>query len=411
MTRKIALPTFLLAAVLCAVWFAAGEKPSEEAVSLREQLIHAATSADAVYYYPEAIDSNQYEGAITDATYVAEICALLRQITAADDVEWPVQEEQYILSDASFMLLSGHDSADLTTTDGLSRTPRYYIQTDRDQGRSLLFVHNGSKRYENADYQLVGTLPFTGLDYTMAQDKRLQHAGLDGSKYENLTLTVEGDTWSARLQTGAAQPSGDGHSNIPYMLFGPNHALLEEGSVNCDETTAELRSFALREVDDVLGYPGFCFETQTWGGRVSRYYAVTGDGAVPAGMSHSFPRSDADDHSIDLDGDGRSEMVCNAQFNADGAQRVYIYRWNAQDSVFPVQTGSVSWEKAVPEKAEAASHGGAINRGELYHAADNTVELTWLDEASGGGETVILPLTPEIIEWQSGESARDFVCG
>ena len=215
------------------------------------------------------------------------------------------------------------------------------------------------------------------------------------SPYENLTLTAAGEQWSARLQTGTAQPSGNGHSSIPYALLGPNDVLLEEDSVNCDETTAELRSFALREVDNVLGYHGFCFETQTWGGRITRYYAVTENGTVPAGMSHSLPRSDADDYSIDFDGDGRSELVCNAQFDADGVQRVYIYRW----------------EKVVPEEADTASHGGAVNRGELYHAADSTVELIWRDETSGSNKTALLPLTPEIIVWQSGEAAQDFVCG
>lgn len=210
------------------------------------------------------------------------------------------------------------------------------------------------------------------------------------SPYENLTITVAGEQWSARLQTGTAQPSGDGHSSVPYMLFGPNDVLLEEDSVNCDETTAELCSVALREADDVLGYPGFCFEQQTWGGRITRYYAVTEGGAVPAGMSHSLPGSDADDHSVDFDGDGRSELVCNVQFNADGVQKVYIYRWNGQDTDFPVQAGSISWEKAIPEAASAASRGGAINRGELYHAADNTVELIWRDETTGSAETARL---------------------
>ena len=49
MKRKIALPIFLLAAVLCAVWsFIEAKQPTP--ASLREQLISALDSADAVYF-------------------------------------------------------------------------------------------------------------------------------------------------------------------------------------------------------------------------------------------------------------------------------------------------------------------------------------------------------------------------
>ena len=51
MKRKIALPVFLLAAILCAVWsFIEAEQPAS--ASLREQLIDALDSTDAVYFEP-----------------------------------------------------------------------------------------------------------------------------------------------------------------------------------------------------------------------------------------------------------------------------------------------------------------------------------------------------------------------
>lgn len=159
----------------------AEEKPLDEA-SLREQLINALDSADAVYFEPYKLDSNQSEGPVTDAKYVDEICSLLRQIEPANDVEWPAKEERFILSNASFMLLSGHDAEDLATADYATMTPRYYILTDRDNERTLIFVHNGGKSYGNENYQLIGKLPFTGLDYTIAMDRRLQ-------EHNNLALT------------------------------------------------------------------------------------------------------------------------------------------------------------------------------------------------------------------------------
>ena len=159
----------------------AEEKPLDEA-SLREQLINALDSADAVYFEPYKLDSNQSEGPVTDAKYVDEICSLLRQIEPANDVEWPAKEERFILSNASFMLLSGHDAEDLAMADCATMTPRYYILTDRDNERTLIFVHNGGKSYGNENYQLIGKLPFTGLDYTIAMDRRLQ-------EHNNLALT------------------------------------------------------------------------------------------------------------------------------------------------------------------------------------------------------------------------------
>jgi len=84
MSRKLALPVFLLAAVLCAVWsFIEAKQPTP--ASLREQLISALDSADAVYFEPDSLESNQPEGPVTDAKYVEEICALLRRIEPADE--------------------------------------------------------------------------------------------------------------------------------------------------------------------------------------------------------------------------------------------------------------------------------------------------------------------------------------
>ena len=173
MSRKLALPVFLLAAVLCAVWsFIEAKQPTP--VSLRKQLIDALDSVDAVSFQPDRLDSNHAEGIVTDAKYVEEICALLRRIEPAEGVAWPAGEEQYHFSKASFVLLSGHGSEELTTADGTAETPRCYILNDRDRDRTLLFVHNGSRSYENKDFRLIGALPFTGLDYTIAMDQKLQ---------------------------------------------------------------------------------------------------------------------------------------------------------------------------------------------------------------------------------------------
>ena len=57
MKRKLAVPVFLLAAVLCAVWsFIEAKQPTP--ASLRKQLIDALDSVDAVSVQPDRHDSN-----------------------------------------------------------------------------------------------------------------------------------------------------------------------------------------------------------------------------------------------------------------------------------------------------------------------------------------------------------------
>ena len=223
----------------------AEEKPLDEA-SLREQLINALDSADAVYFEPYKLDSNQSEGPVTDAKYVDEICSLLRQIEPANDVEWPAKEERFILSNASFMLLSGHDAEDLATADCVTMTPRYYILTDRDNERTLIFVHNGGKSYGNENYQLIGKLPFTGLDYTIAMDRRLQ-------EHNNLALTGRGGGQAVILMPFAP----DAASTTGYAAY---DALLAEISGLRRSGASDVQtdfSHDLLSVNDYYQTPGW----------------------------------------------------------------------------------------------------------------------------------------------------------
>lgn len=71
--------------------------------------------------------------------------------------------------------------------------------------------------------------------------------------------------------------------------------------------------------------PGFSFERRTWGGRITSYYAVTENSVLLAGVSHSGP-FDADDHCADIDGDGRSELICNSSGSADGRMMPSVFR-------------------------------------------------------------------------------------
>ena len=261
----------------------AEEKPLDEA-SLREQLINALDSADAVYFEPYKLDSNQSEGPVTDAKYVDEICSLLRQIEPANDVEWPAKEERFILSNASFMLLSGHDAEDLATADYVTMTPRYYILTDRDNERTLIFVHNGGKSYGNENYQLIGKLPFTGLDYTIAMDRRLQ-------EHNNLALTGRG-----------------GGQAVILMPFAPD-AASATGYAAYDALLAEIADLRRSGASDVQ--TDFSHDLLS----VNDYYQT------PGWLLR------------DLDGDGTSELLLGADWVNGHSVIFNIYRLDGAKAV------------------------------------------------------------------------------
>ena len=399
MKRKLALPVFLLAAVLCAVWtFIEAEQPTPE--SLREQLIDALDSADAVSFQPDRLDSNHAEGPVTDAKYVEEICALLRRLEPADDIAWPAGEEQYLFSKASFVLLSGHDSEDPTTADGTAETPRCYILNDRDRDRTLLFVHNGSQSYENKDYQLIGVLPFTGLDYTIAMDQRLQSRA--GSELLMLTEEVGGQTVTLKVY----EPDEEGVAR--YALFGADGTEIDipfgvdRRTWIGEDDAAEKVSLTVR--DDVLGFPGFEIETVQGGRMTVRYfYALTEQGFVYAGEAFGY---DFDDTAwgdgvwtLDLTGDGRSELVTRSTYG-DGVPCVFVYRWNAAEGIS--QRSGIVWEKADAELARLSAPLGVVAQAETYHAEDNTVTLTLCTES--GTREVTLPLTTDILgEWHTND--------
>ena len=374
MKRKLALPVFLLAAVLCAVWSFIEAKQLTPA-SLREQLIGALDSADAVSYQPDRLDSNHAEGIVTDAKYVEEICALLRRIEPAEGVEWPAGEEQYLFSKASFVLLSGHGSEDLTTADCVTKTPRCYILNDRGNDRTLLFVHNGSRSYENKDFRLIGALPFTGLDYTIAMDQKLQSR--TGSEILTLTEKVGGQTVTLRVY----ELDEDGYAR--YALFGADGAEIDipfgvdRGTWIGNGDAAE--KVSLTAWDDVLGFPGFELETiQGIVMTVCDFYALTEQGFVYAGRTFGYDFDDAAE--------------------GDGAPCVFVYRWNAAEGIS--QHSGIVWEKADAQLAKLSAPLGSVARAETYHAEDNTVTLTLYTE--GGTREVTLPLTTDILgEWHA----------
>lgn len=77
---------------------------------------------------------------------------------------------------------------------------------------------------------------------------------------------------------------------------------------------------------DILGYDGVRMTTlSTYGWSLRTYYAVAADGSHTA-IAASFGWEEPEDYSVDLDGDGEMELVCNVAFGEDEIRRAYVYQ-------------------------------------------------------------------------------------
>lgn len=122
---------------------------------------------------------------------------------------------------------------------------------------------------------------------------------------------------------------------------------------------------------DILGYDGFLWQEQ-WGQggwSLRTYYAVTAEGTVP--IAESFGWGQREDYSVDLDGDGQKELVCNVTFNADGARRAYVYQ-RRDDGI---------WQSCVtPEGLPDYEYTGIGSSWEEYDPAENLFRIHYYIE-------------------------------
>ena len=81
-----------------------------------------------------------------------------------------------------------------------------------------------------------------------------------------------------------------------------------------------------RNFYDILGYNGYMRTDNAaapW--TIRRYFAVA-EGGRPFPIAESFGFDGPRDYSVDLDGDGRRELVANVQYGGDGHRTVYVYQ-------------------------------------------------------------------------------------
>lgn len=144
-------------------------------------------------------------------------------------------------------------------------------------------------------------------------------------------------------------------------------------------------------MDDLLGFPGVAVQNDAAGAHKSYdYYARTDYGVQYVGYSFGFYDTPAEcTFSVDFDGDGRSELITDSIYSADGAERVTVFHWNGAAA----EVCSPDWSRA----GVNISGIGAMNYQESYDAARGVVTLSY--RRGEEIKTAELPLVAENFMW------------
>ncbi|BAK99666.1 peptidase M56 family protein [Oscillibacter valericigenes Sjm18-20] len=135
---------------------------------------------------------------------------------------------------------------------------------------------------------------------------------------------------------------------------------------------------------DILGYNGIQVTTCTdygWGSRT--YYGQASDGSLTPiaesfGFLNKLDGKQPEDYSVDLDGDGQKELVCNVTYNGDGARRAYVYQ-RRSDGIY---RGDLSTE-GLPDFND-----WGVNASWSEYNADENVFWLHYDQTNGGTAVV-----------------------
>ncbi|MBQ1804671.1 MAG: hypothetical protein II010_02085, partial [Oscillospiraceae bacterium] len=131
------------------------------------------------------------------------------------------------------------------------------------------------------------------------------------------------------------------------------------------------------EFRGVMGLDGYYTDTELAPSHHQRTYFTERNGQmVPIAESFGFT---IDDHVVDLDGDGVTELVCNCVYGGDGAQRVLVYRRSGST----IQRGSIDYAKV---NLTAWDNWGANSTAERYNPELGVFLVKYASLASSSGD-------------------------
>ena len=129
----------------------------------------------------------------------------------------------------------------------------------------------------------------------------------------------------------------------------------------------------------VLGFGGHYIDLEIAPGFYQRRYIIRTGNNERGLLAESFGFT-IDDHSVDLDGDGVTELICNCVYGGDGAKRVYAYRWNGDW----IERGYINYDKL---NLNAWDDWGVNSTAEWFDPASGAIMVEYASLASSSGDS------------------------
>ncbi len=179
------------------------------------------------------------------------------------------------------------------------------------------------------------------------------------------------------------------NSDDPEKIYEVLETVLGEPE---EKTDAPKMPHATREntFTDILGYSGYYvkIEETAPGFIIWKYYAETAEGekCIAEIFGYAAP-PEPEAYSVDIDGDGTKELICNCLFGT-GAQRVYIYRNHGG----VIEKGWLSYDRGNKALFPDMNDWGANAVNERYNPEKGVFEIEYSIKESMDMKTTTLPL-------------------
>lgn len=252
----------------------------------------------------------------------------------------------------------------------------YFLYQDNGVNGILRYNPAMSQGYADYSYELY-TFP-NGVQTTYASEKAEFNTNPDSV-----------NPWPAEAEAFAEEVNELlSHSKLLIStLDGELHQYGDTDIVwNCESPLSGDSTQAV-PVGELMGLDCWYTEEEMFPHFIVRtYYTMVPGSDTPLGIAESFRLTDnlgyeTGDHIVDPDGDGVTELVCNCQYGADGAWRVYIFRRNGEQ----IERGEIN-RAMMKDLLTDWKEWGANSHIEWYNADTRMLEMHY--DTGNGWKTV-----------------------